>query len=248
MRLSVNMQSATLRTQEGLNFNSHRANAESEAPIRILLLPEMFGLTPAMCEAAEAFAVAGYTTLVPNLFWRDRAHPGVMAYEGAERQTAFERLQALDLDAAVEDIELAAKELSAASGREKPVVAVGHCIGGRLAVLALPRTRLRGAVSYYGLGISAQGEALAHLVKPAQSHYGLADEHVPPAEVQAVQALAKGNPSISIFCYENAGHSFCNPYRPMYDRTAAALVRQRTLAFFAEIEKSGEMSTGVVRD
>jgi carboxymethylenebutenolidase len=248
MRLKVNMQSATLLTQGGLSFDVYQAQARSEAGLRVLLLPEMFGLTPAMGEAADAFAANGYTTFVPNLFWRFRDCPGVLSYEGADRQTAFERLQVLDLDTAVEDIELAASQLAGAAGHDLPVVAVGHCIGGRIALLALPRTRLRGAVSYYGLGISSQGEELSHLAKPAQLHYGLADEHVPLAEVEAVTALVKGNPSIAIHCYENAGHSFCNPYRPMHDRAAASAVRQRTLAFLAQIEQAERNSTGLVRN
>lgn len=239
MRSSLQSRTIELRNEDGLVFDGYRASAPSEAGVRLLLLPEMFGLTPAMCEAAEAFAADGYTTLVPNLFWRCRANPGVLAYEGSERQTAFERLQALDLDVAVEDIEHAAVDLSAAPGEERPVVAIGHCIGGRLALLALPRTRLAGAVSYYGLGISKQGEALARLGKPAQLHYGLADEHVPMAEVEAVISLAGQNPSVAIHCYDKAGHSFCNPYRPMYDPAAAALVRERTMKFLGEMAQVG---------
>lgn len=241
MRSSLQGRRIQLRSENGLVFDAYLAPAESCSGVGVLLLPEMFGLTPAMCEAAEAIAADGYTTLVPNLFWRCRANPGVLAYEGSERQAAFERLQALDLDAAVGDIERAAVELSAAPGDERPIVAIGHCIGGRLAVLALPRTRLAGAVSYYGLGISRQGDELARLSKPAQLHYGLADEHVPMAEVEAVISLAAHNPSVAVHCYDNAGHSFCNPYRPMYDPAAAALVRERTMNFLyemAQVEKT----------
>jgi carboxymethylenebutenolidase len=230
------MSAIVLRKQPDEKFNAYLAHAKAEKNARILLLPEMFGLTPAMCEAAEAFAAHGYTTLVPNLFWRYDAHPDVLAYEGEERQIAWERLQVLDYEAAVDDIELAAAELANDTAKALPVVAIGHCIGGRLAMLALPQTRLAGAVSYYGLGISRQGEELARLNKPAQLHYGLADEHVPLTEVEAVSSLAIGNPAITIYRYEKAGHSFCNPHRPMYNEGAASRVRERTLTFLAEIE------------
>jgi carboxymethylenebutenolidase len=232
------MASIALRKQSDGNFGAYLARAQYEKGVRILLLPEMFGLTPAMCEAADAFAADGYTTLAPNLFWRYGAHPNVLAYEGEDRTIAFERLQAFDYEAAVGDIELAAAELADDAAKALPVVAVGHCIGGRLAVVALQQTRLAGAVSYYGLGISRLGEELAHLSKPAQLHYGLADEHVPLSEVEAVSALARGNPAITIHRYEKAGHSFCNPHRPMYDADAASLVRERTFAFLAAIERS----------
>jgi carboxymethylenebutenolidase len=206
--------------------------AETSGPaktVAVLLLPEMFGVTPAMREAAERFAGAGYATAVPNIFWRDSA-PGVLAYEGSERQLAWERLQRFDGDAAIGHIATAAGWLAGKSNAGR-VVAVGHCLGGRLAVLALNGTPLAGAVSYYGLGISKMGTALASLEKKAQLHYGLADEHVPQAEVDSVTAFAKGNENIEILGYPGAGHSFCNPYRPMYSADAAELVYRRTLSF-----------------
>ncbi len=223
----------SIETKDG-SFGGYRALASEPGPVGILLLPEMFGLTPAMCNSADTFAQLGCTTIVPNLFWRYASHPGVLGYEGDDRQIAFERLQALDADAAVEDIDAAAAVLLK-DERIRTCVAVGHCIGGRLAVLALPDTRIAGAVSYYGLGISKQGDALRSIGKPAQLHYGMADEHVPMAEVQAVAALVAPNPAFVIFGYPDAGHSFCNPYRPMYDETAAMLVRLRTMDFIRNI-------------
>jgi carboxymethylenebutenolidase len=230
----MNVVAIAFRDTPDGTFNGYLARAKIEKNVRVLLLPEMFGLTPAMHESAQSFAADGYTTLVPNLFWRSVTHPDALDYEEEDRRIAFDRLQAFDHSAAVEDIELAAAELRGQAGA-LPVVAIGHCIGGRLAVLALPRTSLAGAVSYYGLGISQQGGELARLNKPAQLHYGTADEHVPMTEVKAVSALAGGNPSITIYCYDKAGHSFCNARRPMYDKTAACLVHERTLAFLDEI-------------
>lgn len=217
-------------------FDAFLAPAEGSAKsVAVLLLPEMFGLTPAMCEGAERFARAGYATAVPNIFWRD-PRPGILAYEGDDRQAAFERLQRFDGDAAIGHIAAAAGWLAARSGAQR-IVAVGHCLGGRLAVAALTGSPLSGAVSYYGLGISKMGAALATLDKRAQLHYGLADEHVPLAEVDSVADFAAGNPNIAIHRYDGAGHSFCNPYRPMFAAEAAALVHQRTMAFLDAFDR-----------
>lgn len=210
-------------------FNGYVAEPVRPGSVGVVLLPEMFGLTPAMLEAADAFATMGYATLVPNVFWR-ASSPNVLGYEGPERQQAFERLQSLDLDASVRDIGAATRALMEQTGCTT-AAAVGHCIGGRLAMLALPATDLAGAVSYYGLGISKMGERLAALQKPAQLHYGLADEHVPLDEIKAVDAAMNNNPNIVIHRYAGAGHSFCNPYRPMFNPAAARLVRDRTQEF-----------------
>ena len=231
------MASMVIATEGSKTFDAYLATADAPLGAKVVLLPEMFGLTPAMCGAADRFAADGYTTLVANVFWRYTV-PGVLAYDGPDRQTAWERIQALDPELAVRDIDAAAARLEDVQPDGAPVVAVGHCIGGRLAMLALPQTRLTGAISYYGLGVSRQGEALARMRKPAALHYGLADEHVPLGEIEAVTAAVAGNPAITIHRYEKAGHSFCNWYRPMYDEAAAALVRERTYAFLAERARS----------
>src|SRR5205814_6375414 len=137
--------------------------------------------------AADDFARAGFPTLVPNLFWRADT-PGMLAYEGPERAQAFARLSAFDHAAAIDDMRRAAAVLRGHAACTGPLAAVGFCMGGRLAVLAALELGVDAAVSYYGLGISADGPRLAGLGRPVQLHYGLADEHVSAAEVAAVAA------------------------------------------------------------
>ena len=220
---------------ESGTFDGYFAAPDSPRGVAVLLLPEMFGLTPAMTEAADGFAGDGFPTLVPNLFWR-AAHPGTLAYEGPERDLAHHRLEAMDRDLAVEDVRAALATLRALPGVPGRIVAVGHCVGGRLAALAMPRSDLAGAVSYYGLGISDQGAELATMRGPVQLHYGLADPYVPVTEIEAVKAHAAANPAIEIIEYPGAGHSFCNPYRPMFSAQDAAAVRASTIAFLDRIE------------
>ncbi len=207
--------------------------AAPPAGASVLLLAEMFGVTPAMQGSAAGFAAAGYQALAPNLFWRSR-HPGVLRYEGPERQWAWERVQAFDAGLAMADIAAAVAWLRAHTGG-LPVVAVGHCMGGRLAVQAAAQLGLAGAASLYGLGLSADAAAFQALRCPVQLHYGLADEHVPAAEIDAVRKLVQGNALVTLHGYAGAGHSFCNPARPMFDATQAALVQARTLAMLAEV-------------
>ena len=197
--------------------------------VGLLLLPEMFGVTPAMQDAARRFARAGIPTLVMNLFRRS-PDPGALTYEGPDRERAQSRADNLDTGAVCEDVQLAINALLRRVPTLRRVAALGHCIGGTFAVTALGRTSLVAAISYYGFGLSRLGEALTRLAKPAQLHYGLADPLIPPAEVEAVKALARPNPGISVFEYPKAGHSFCNPYRPMYDEAQAQTAHERTLS------------------
>jgi carboxymethylenebutenolidase len=214
-------------------FDAYCVRPDAPQAPAILLLPEMFGLTPAMRESADAFAREGHVVLAPNLFWRAE-HPGTMGYEGQEREIATVRLAGLDIDRAIDDIADAARAVRDLA-RTDSIVAVGHCIGGRLAVLAMSRLRLAGAVSYYGLGLSGYPDEMRTIAAPVQLHYGLADPHVPTAEIDAVAALVADNPHIAIHRYADMGHSFVNPYRPMFDGTQSQIVLRRTLALIDEV-------------
>jgi carboxymethylenebutenolidase len=195
----------------------------------LLILPEMFGVTAAMQDAARNFAAAGISTLVPNMF-RRAAQSGVLTYDGHDRDIAQDRADNWDPDAVCEDIELAIGALRSEVPSVQRVVALGHCIGGSMAVTALARTGLVAAVSYYGFGLSKLGDALTRLAKPAQLHYATDDPHIPMSEVEAVKALSHANPNVAVFEYPGAGHSFCNPYRPMFDKVHARTAHERTLS------------------
>jgi carboxymethylenebutenolidase len=198
------------------------------ADLGLLILPEMFGVTPAMQDAARKFGQAGFATLVPNLFRRS-TDKGPISYDGDEHRRAQERADNLDLDGVYEDIALAINAFRSKVAGIRRVAALGHCVGGTFAVTALTKTDLVAAISYYGFGLSKL-EALARVNKPAQLHYGLADVHIPVGEVNAVKALIRGNASVAVFEYPGAGHSFCNPYRPMYDKAQAQTAHERALS------------------
>jgi carboxymethylenebutenolidase len=214
-------------------YPAHLARPAGSPRAAVLLLPEMFGLSAAMCASADRFAAYGCVALAPNVFRRS-ARPETLPYEPPNHALAYERIADLGDDGALAEMARAIAALrELAPGA--PVVAVGHCIGGRFAVLALARLGIQGAVSYYGMGISAYPEDLARLPGPAQLHFGMNDPVVPMTEVAAVQALAEGNSLVEIFVYPGAGHSFCNPNRPMYDPPQAELAHARTLELIGRV-------------
>ena len=214
-------------------FPAHLAQPAAAPRAAVLLLPEMFGVSDAMRRSAEAFAAAGCLALAPNIF-RATTPPDLLSYDQPNHAIAYSRIEALGEDGAIAEM---ARAIAALRARAPglPVIAVGHCIGGRYAVLALARLGIQAAASYYGMGISRHAEDLARLNGPAQLHYGTQDPVVPMTEVAQVQALTTGNPRVEIFLYPGAGHSFCNPNRPMFDPPQAALAHQRTLALIDQV-------------
>jgi carboxymethylenebutenolidase len=211
--------------RDGRRFDGLVFRPDTACGPAILLLPEMFGLTPAMQASAERFAREGHVTLIPNVFWR-ADEPSTLSYDG-QHGAAYARVDRFDLDRGIADLDTAAQALRSAADTPS-VVAIGHCIGGRLAALASSRLNFAGAVSYYGMGLSNYPDDLRSIRQPTQLHYGLADRVVPIAEVDAVTRITAGHPHVEVWTYADAGHSFCNPERPMYDHDKAELVHART--------------------
>lgn len=223
----------TLAEQSGRRFAAYRVRPDVPRGASVLILHDMFGITAPFRALADDFARAGHCALVPNQFWR--ADPdGVLPYEGDHAQ-AWARLGQFDFGRAIEGIGLALAHLRRDAGRK--VLALGFCFSGRLAFLAAARTDVDAAASLYALGISRDGGEAPRIACPVQLHYGLADEHVPRAEIDAVAALVAGNPRVELHLYPGAGHSFFNPVRPTYDAAAAALARRRIDALLDRIAR-----------
>ncbi len=200
----------------------------------ILVLSDMFGLNEPIRAVADYYANLGHAALVPNLFWRSDI-PGAIPYDDPQHAKAWTRLKALDLDVVSNDMRTAADWLRGQPFANGKVAAIGFCGGGRFAFLAAVRCGVDAAASLYGLGVSEHVGEIGNARGPLQLHYGLKDEHVPRAEIDAVAAGLRGWPNVEVFLYPEAGHSFANPVRPTYDAAAAKLAGERIAAMFEAI-------------
>ena len=243
------MATHVLANDKGIDFDALQALPVASATCApemrrpgILILPEMFGLNAPMQALADGWAARGHPALVPNVFWRS-ATPRGLGYDGADRELAWQRLHALDVDQAVRDLRIAVAALRAMPGCNGKVLAIGFCAGGLLAYLAAARcggveeqgvdtAGVDAAVAFYALGIARYLPDMAAIRCPLQLHYGLRDQHVPASEVaavaQAMQRAAPDNARLELHRYD-AGHSFFNNVRPGYDAAAAGLAIRRFL-------------------
>ncbi len=223
----------TLAAEGGRRFDAYHAfPAEGRAPA-ILLLHDMFGITPPFRALAEDYARQGHTVLVPNQFWCSDPS-GELSYDGSHER-GWARVAAFDFDRAVGGMRLAIGMLRRSPNCNGKVLALGFCFSGILAYLAAARTDIDAAISFYALGISRfLGEA-ARIAIPLQLHYGLADQSVPQAEIDTVAQGVAGMKNVELHLYPGAGHSFFNPVRPMYDAAASALAARRIDALLSRI-------------
>jgi carboxymethylenebutenolidase len=215
-------------------FEAYLARPAKARGPGILVLSDMFGLNEPIRAVADYYANLGHAALVPNLFWRSDI-PGAIPYDDPQHAKAWTRLKALDLDVVSNDMRTGADWLRGQPFANGKVAAIGFCGGGRFAFLAAVRCGVDAAASLYGLGVSEHVGEIGNARGPLQLHYGLKDEHVPRAEIDAVAAGLRGWPNVEVFLYPEAGHSFANPVRPTYDAAAAKLAGERIAAMLEAI-------------
>jgi len=208
------------------NFDAYLARpAQNKAP-SVMIFTEMFGTGQHHREMADDFARRGFVALIPNLYWRS-PFPGELAFQGPDRDAAWARLAAFDVDAGGRDIGTAVNWLRAQPFSNGKVFALGFCAGGRMAFVAAARANVDAAVSFYGMGIAKHEAEFRRVACPVHLHYGLHDPHIPRPEIDAVMAAAECRPNIEVFLYPEAGHSFFNPIRPGYHAASAKVAGER---------------------
>ena len=230
----------SLATEGGRGFDAHLARPSDGRRSGIVLVHDMFGLNASIRDIAGEFAGRGHAVLVPNMFWRSH-NPKPLSYEDAQHPAAWERLKALDLDGACDDIATAVRWLRRQPFSTGKVALMGFCGGGRIAFMAASRTDVDAAVALYGLHISRHLDELGNIKCPVQIHYGQRDQHIPKEEIDAVSngiaahRLAHGGPEVEVLLYPEAGHSFFNHVRPTFDLAAKQLATERIEKLLATI-------------
>ncbi|MDO9167453.1 MAG: dienelactone hydrolase family protein [Rhodoferax sp.] len=217
-----------LTAADGFRFPAYEARPAGPAKGAIVVLQEIFGVNAHIRAVADGFAAAGYLALAPATF--HRVKPGVeLAYtpediaSGVALKAAVEALPAPGV---LQDIQ-AAIDYAAQAGK---VGVVGYCWGGLLtwrAACAL--AGISAAVPYYGGGMTSALEIARTPKCPVLAHFANQDQSIPLA---GVEAFRQAHAEVDVRLYE-ATHGFNCDHRGAYDAPAAALARERTLAFFA---------------
>jgi carboxymethylenebutenolidase len=115
---------------------------------------------------------------------------------------------------------------------------------GTLAYLFAATTRVEGrgpdaAVSYYGSGVHTMLNLMDQIECPLLFHYGARDPFIPGDQIDLVESAAAGRDRVTLQRYD-AGHAFSNWDAPsMYDKEAADLAWERTVAFLDRHLKGG---------
>jgi carboxymethylenebutenolidase len=198
------------------------------------------GFDRATKEMTRRIAVLGYDAICPNLFYREA--PGAAPDDAAAAARAQggvpdERL--------VGDVAAAADYLRVLPTSNGKVAVIGHCSGGRQAVLAGCELSVDAVVDCYGASVlesSPEGapiraqsiaERLPQLSAPLLGLFGNDDSRPSPSEVDKLEALLGSHGKRCEFHrYDGAGHAFFAVDRPAYRVEAAVDGWQQIARFF----------------
>lgn len=183
----------------------------------LVVVHEWWGLNEDIRDICRRFAEQGVAAFGPDLY---RSPPT------ADPEVARRWVERLYGPSALEDLRAAVGWLLERGATA--VGAVGFCVGGTLVWrLAHAEPRLRAAAPFYPGRAAPEGE----LRCPLQLHLADPALDLPRDRVEALSRHLALQPHPSeVHVYPGAGHSFFNA-GPRHDAEAAALARERLLAF-----------------
>jgi carboxymethylenebutenolidase len=203
----------------------------------IVLLQEIFGVSPYIRRRAADLARLGYVVAAPEVFWRLGATEPIEGEDALQQGMAI--VQRLDWQAAVLDAAAAVAWLRDREEVDGGVGVVGFCFGGGLGYAAAAHIESDGGtpadalVSYYGSALPGLHDVLT-VRTPSLHHFGLADSFIDTDTVRRIEASLSSQPDTVFVTYAGADHAFDNDDMPWHHAEASAEAWARTEEFLRE--------------
>jgi carboxymethylenebutenolidase len=194
--------STLVRFSDGENKQLSGALATPVGPGKVggvVVVQEFWGLTEYIESVCDRLAESGFLALAPDLFH------GVLPATKAE---AAGRMAALDVAAALSELDASANRLRSDDRCNGRIAVLGFCMGGGL-TLAAARSLggLAAAVPFYGIP-ALPAEAFAGVQVPIQAHFAKNDEWAKSSIAEQIRArVAEGGGAMQLFVYD-VGHAF----------------------------------------
>jgi carboxymethylenebutenolidase len=203
-----------------------RPTAKGKRPA-IIVIQENRGLNPHIEDVARRLAIEGFLAFAPDL----------LSVSGG---TPPDEDQARELHAKTDPKDITAAAIAAVpfvlthAESNGNVGVVGFCFGGGVANrMAAERPELKAVVVYYGLQVPA--DQVPAIRAPLLLHYAELDQRVNAGIAAYESALKANGKRYTIHMYPGVNHAFNNDTGgARYNKEAADLAWERTLAFFKE--------------
>jgi carboxymethylenebutenolidase len=203
-----------------------RPKAKGKRPA-VIIIQENRGLNPHIEDVARRLAVEGYLAFAPDLLSVSGGTPPDEE-QARELHTKTDPKDITTAAVAAVPFVLAHAESNGNVG------VVGYCFGGGVANrVAAARPELKAVVVYYGVQVPA--DQVPAIRAPLLLHYAGLDERVNAGIAAYESALKANGKRYTIHMYPGVNHAFNNDTGgARYNKEAADLAWERTLAFFKE--------------
>ncbi|MFC0039609.1 dienelactone hydrolase family protein [Actinomadura rayongensis] len=239
---SLSATTVRLTGHGGDEIEAYLARPDGDGPRGgVVVIHHLPGYDRATKEMVRRFAELGYDAICPNLFFREApgAAPDDAAAVGrANGGVPDERL--------LGDVAGALAHLRALPTSNGKAGVIGHCSGGRQAVLVACELDVDAAVDCYGafvlatppdgfpIKVSGIGDRLPALRAPLLGLFGKEDKFPAQTEVdELARVLTEHGKDFEFHSYDGAGHAFFAVDRPSYNVAAANDGWEKIAAFFA---------------
>jgi carboxymethylenebutenolidase len=224
----------TLNAADGGSFGAYLAGPGNvPAAPAVVVLQEIFGLSPFIRDVCDRLAQAGFLAIAPDLFWRQERGVQLNSDDPAARERGMKLLRGLDEARAVEDAAAALAYVRSLKQCTGKVAALGYCLGGKLAYLMAASTSIDAAVSYYGTGIHAALAEASKISTPLLLHIAAEDALCPPPAQQEIARALGGISRVTLRTHQGVGHAFARRGSAAYIAAAAEAADAETLSFLA---------------
>ncbi len=214
-----------LTASDGASFSAYRADPADTPKGAVVVLQDVFGVTPEIRKVTDTFAAAGYVAIAPSLF--DRVKPGTSrGHDDAGQAEAAVISAGVSRELAISDIQAT---VDAAKGAGK-VAVVGYCWGGDLAYTAANKVNgIACIIGYDGRATVADYREKRKV--PTLLHFGESDPDLPLEQITQFRAW---RPDVSAFTYPGAAQGFGCDERGSYREDAAGKALERTLFWISQ--------------
>lgn len=240
---SLRAMTVQLTGEDGADLEAYLAAPDGDrARGGVVVIHHMPGYDRATKEMVRRFAELGYDAICPNLYSREA--PGA---EPSDAAATVRAAGGVPDDRLVADARVAAAYLRALPHANGKVGIIGHCSGGRHAMLAACHLDLNAVVDCYGAFVTGTPPEsyplsttnlvpiLPQLSAPVLGLFGKEDKFPSPEHVAELDDILTANSTPhQFFSYDDAGHAFFAVDRPAYRVAAANDGWERIETFFGE--------------
>jgi carboxymethylenebutenolidase len=222
----------TVKADDGKTFQCYVARAsQSPAPV-VVVIQEIFGITDWLKSYAGELAKAGFTALVPDMFFRLEPNLKLDDNNPKDLEKAFKCYGEFNQTQGVKDLQAAVNFARSMEGSNGKVGCVGFCLGGLMTFQMACNSDVDTSVAYYGGGIDSKLDQADKIRRPILLHFAENDKFIPgPALKQIAERLASVELA-EVHTYPNVDHAFARVGGHAYDKNSADQANKRSLDFF----------------